>query len=213
MMADYQSFDGHGVDVAVNRADDLDKKSLGYIAEHLGCHVLDVGSGAGGQSIRMAEVGANVVAVDQFDFSEKFSKYEKDNLRFVLGDIVNLRQLLTEEKFDIAICQRTIHYLQYDAAVASLTALRSFVSDKLFISVTGTGSLVGDTYFAANKPLPDRFAELAPLGKEMFQINESVCLYNEVEFRQLLTAAGWRVDECWASAFGNIKAICSNTTS
>ena len=71
-MADYRSFDGHGVDVAVNRADDLDKRSLAYIAEHPGCRVLDLGSGAGGQSVRMAQAGASVLAVDQYDFTDAF---------------------------------------------------------------------------------------------------------------------------------------------
>jgi len=61
----YQSFDGHGVDVAVKRADDLDRTVLQYIAAYPGCRVLDLGSGAGGQSLRMATAGAHVTAVDQ----------------------------------------------------------------------------------------------------------------------------------------------------
>jgi len=210
-MADYQSFDGHGVDVAVNRADSLDKECLAYIADHPGCRVLDLGSGAGGQSVRMAGAGAHVTAIDQFDFSDTFAEFQKGNLRFILGDMANLEELLNGQKFDVAICQRTIHYLRYDTAVASLSALRSLVSGKLYISVTGTGSLVGDAYSATDTPLEDRFAELSALGKEMFQINELVCLYNEEEFKEMLTQAGWQVDSCRMTAFGNIQAICSMT--
>lgn len=208
-MADYKSFDGHGVDVAVNRADDVDKKVLAYIAEHPGCRVLDLGSGAGGQSVRMVDAGASVVAIDQFDFLEQFAAYKNDALEFVLGDMQQLATLVAEQTFDIALCQRTIHYLSYKAARESLRTVRSLVKEKLFISVTGTRSLIGEVYPAAALPIEDRFAELSDLGKDMFSIREPVCLYNQEEFVNLLQSAGWIVDECWVSAFGNIKAVCS----
>ncbi len=212
-MSEYSSFDGHGVDVAVNRADDLDKRALAYIADHPGCRVLELGSGAGGQSLRMAQAGAEVTAVDQFDFSKEFAAYQQSNLRFVPGDMVDVHKLLVEQSFHLAVCQRTIHYLNYNQAKDVLTTVRSLVGDALYISVTGSGSLVGDVYPHQALPIHERFGKLSELGQEMFSITESVCLYSESEFRQLLEESGWRVDECWVSAFGNIKAICSNVTS
>jgi SAM-dependent methyltransferase len=207
----YQSFDGHGVDVAVKRADDLDRTVLQYIAAYPGCRVLDLGSGAGGQSLRMATAGAHVTAVDQFDFQEQFAQYGQpaDNLRFIIGDLQQLPVLLPEQEYDIVLCQRTIHYLSYHAALTLLEELLLIIYDKLYISVTGSGSLVGDTYPGASLPIAERFCELTALGKDMFSITEPVCLYNQVEFMQLLESAGWTVDECWESAFGNIKAVCS----
>jgi SAM-dependent methyltransferase len=208
-MADYKSFDGHGVDVAVNRADDVDKKILTYIAEHPGCRVLDLGSGAGGQSVRMAKAGAQVTAVDQFDFTDQFEAYKNDQLQFVNGDVQQLAILLPDQEFTAALCQRTVHYLPYEQAKEFLGAVQAHTTDKLFISVTGTGSLIGEVYPAAALPIEDRFAELSDLGKDMFSIREPVCLYNQEEFANLLQSAGWIVDECWVSAFGNIKAVCS----
>ncbi len=214
-MADYQSFDGHGVDVAINRADSLDKQCLAYIADHLGSRVLDLGSGAGGQSVRMIEVGAMVTAIDQFDFSEQFQSFgcTADQLQFITGNMSDVVTLVSGEEFQAALCQRTIHYLTYEVALSFLTDLRSVVADKLFISVTGVGSLVGDTYPAADVSIDERFAELTELGKEMFSIKEPVCLYSEEEFRQLLTDAGWQINSCRVTAFGNIQAICNNPTS
>lgn len=211
-MAKYSSFDGHGVDVAVNRADDLDKQALTYIAEHPGCRMLDLGSGAGGQSKRMVDAGAQVVALDQFDFTAQFAVMESKQVQFILGDMAEVATLLEGQMFQAVVCQRTIHYVPYAAALQLLRNLRTLVTDKLFISVTGVGSLVGDVYPAAATPLPERFAPLSELGQEMFSITEPVCLYSEAEFRQLLCEAGWQVDECWVSAFGNIKAVCSTTT-
>ena len=207
----YQSFDGHGVDVAVKRADDLDRKVLEYIATSPSCSVLDLGSGAGGQSVRMAAAGARVTAIDQYDFSEQFAGYENptDSLRFVVGDLQHLPTLLPDHSFEIALCQRTIHYLPYAKAQRVLKDLLLIINDKLFISVTGSGSLVGEVYLAANAPIEKRFECLSTLGQEMFSITEPVCLYDQTEFIQLLESAGWTVDKCWESAFGNIKAVCS----
>lgn len=207
----YQSFDGYGVDVAIKRADDVDKRTLAYIAAQPGCKALDLGSGAGGQSVRMAEAGAVVTAIDQYDFTESFAAYgySTDKLRFIPGDIKQLLTLVPDQTFDIALCQRTIHYLPYNDALLFLRELLRIVDDKLYISVTGSGSLVGEVYLAAATPIEERFSQLTELGKEMFSIKEPVCLYSEVEFKELLETVGWKVDECWMSAFGNIKAECS----
>jgi hypothetical protein len=212
----YQSFDGHGVDVAVNRADDLDKRALAYIADRSGCRVLDLGSGAGGQSVRMATAGANVLAVDQYDFTDVFTglrtehNLTTDQLDFSVGDLVGLSTQLADAQFAITTLQRTLHYLPYEQACSLLTYLRTITTDKLYISVTGTGSLIGDSYPCKTEDLSKRFCELTELGKEMFQIYQSVCLYSQDEFRALLSDSGWTVDDIWVSAFGNIKAVCSN---
>ena len=207
----YQSFDGHGVDVAVKRADDLDHKVLEYIATNPDCQALDLGSGAGGQSVRMATAGARVTAIDQYDFCEQFANYGQpvDKLAFKQGDVREVTSLTLDTTFDIALCQRTIHYLPYDAALTFLSELVPLVKDGLYISVTGSGSLVGDSYPCAAATVSERFCELSELGREMFSINEPVCLYNQIEFIQLLESAGWTVDECFESKFGNIKAVCS----
>lgn len=213
-MTDYQSFDGHGVDVAINRADSLDKECLAYIADHPDCRALDLGSGTGGQSLRMVEAGAAVVAIDQFDFGSQFAKYgyAQGEMRFMVGDITNVKSLVANERFDIAILQRTIHYLPYSHALQCLIDLRSVVTDRLFISVTGLSSLVGDTYPASAVALPLRFEKLSALGQEMFSIQEPVCLYSQEEFEQLIVDAGWQVRSCRVTAFGNIQAICNSTS-
>ena len=213
-MAEYQSFDGHGVDVAVNRADDLDKQALEYIAAHADCTVLDLGSGAGGQSVRMATAGARVMAVDQFDFEDAFAALRtehsltKEQLDFLAGDIVQLESLVSDKQFTVTTIQRTIHYLPYDQAREALAYVHSITTDKLYISVTGSGSLVGDTYPCQSDALIDRFCTLSDLGKDMFQIHESVCLYSQDEFAALLQEAGWQIESIWSSAFGNVKAVC-----
>jgi len=210
----YKSYGGFGVDVAERRTDDIDKKILEHLRGKSEPRVLDLGSGAGGQSFRMVEAGAFVTAIDIYDFSNEFAEYRKsqnvdeERLKFIYGDITKISEYLTSEKFTDVSMQRTLHYLPYLEAVELLTFLRTIVSDKLFISVTGMNSAVGDNYGGREVAIESRFIKLEPVEADIFQILAPVCLYTEDEFVTLLKKTGWEVEEVWQSAFGNIKAIC-----
>lgn len=195
-----------GVDVAIRRADDLDKKCLAEISTQNNPTVLDLGCGAGGQSFRMAKAGAKVLAVDIGDYSKFFDK--KDSVDFVQSDITEIISVLQNKEFDFCMMQRVIHYFPYDVALKLLTELRSHVKDGLFISVTGIDSDIGDQYLSKDVALEARFSQLTEEGQETFSITEPVCLYTPVEFVELLTKAGFEVEECWTSAFQNSKAVC-----
>ena len=43
---------------------------------------------------------------------------------------------------------------------------------------------------------------------DIFQIQAPICLYRQEEFISLLETAGWKVEDIWQSAFGNLKAVC-----
>ena len=210
----YRSFSGFGVDVAIKRTDDLDKKMLTYLKQKDMPKVLDLGSGAGGQSVRMVEAGASVTAIDVYDFSAEFAEHRarggwsEEELKFIGGDIADLPNLIAGNKFSDVSIQRTIHYLPYKSALELLTFLRTIVEDRLFISVTGMDSAVGENYAGKNLPLPSRFLKLDQAEADMFQIQAPVCLYTHDEFVALLEKSGWKIEEIWLSAFGNIKAVC-----
>ncbi|KXJ98476.1 MAG: hypothetical protein UZ19_OD1000680 [Parcubacteria bacterium OLB19] len=210
----YQSFGGFGVDVAIKRTDDLDKRILEHLKVKNKPRVLDLGSGAGGQSVRMVEVGASVLAIDVYDFSQEFSEYRasknwsQTDLQFIPADLINLAKLLDNEKFDDALMQRTLHYLPYSQAIDLLLFLREIVKDKLFISVTGMDSAVGENYSGKNLPIVDRFVRLESAEADIFQIQAPVCLYKKEEFITLLKQTGWEVEDVWQSVFGNLKAVC-----
>ncbi len=210
----YKSFSGFGVDVAIKRTDDLDKRMLEHLRIKDKPKVLDLGSGAGGQSVRMVEVGALVLAIDVYDFSEEFARYRskgnwsEEVLKFVLADISDLPNLFENKKFTDASMQRTLHYLPYNKALEVLKFLRIVVQDKLFISVTGMDSAVGENYVGKNLPLSERFMKLESAEADIFQIQAPICLYRQEEFISLLETAGWKVEDIWQSAFGNLKAVC-----
>lgn len=197
----------YGVDVALERADDLDRLCIEAVRNATDCKVLELGSGRGGLTRRLVAVGASVTAIDIFDYSTEYSSFT--NTSFVHGDMRDIAQLLNHQTFDLCVVQRVIHYLPYQEALEVLVYLKSVVTGKLYISVTGIDSDIGDHYPAKAVPLAERFAFLDKVAQTTFSITEPVCLYTPVEFIVLLVTAGFEVEECWVSAFGNIKAICS----
>ncbi|MCB9816721.1 class I SAM-dependent methyltransferase [Candidatus Nomurabacteria bacterium] len=213
-MKNYQSYSGRGMDIAENRADDLDRRSLAYLAEKDDPYVFELGSGSGGQAVRMVAAGACVVALDVHDFTSDYQakrsikNIDAARLRFISADMRHAPQLFKGISFDAIIMQRVIHYLSYQEALQLLSELRALTSGSLFISVTGLDSMVGDSYPLRDEPLESRFGKVTDLGQDMFGITEPICLYTEVEFTSLLMEAGWQVEDCWTSAFGNHKAVC-----
>ncbi|MCA9365846.1 class I SAM-dependent methyltransferase [Candidatus Kaiserbacteria bacterium] len=206
-----------GFDVAAVRADDLDKLLLEFVSTHKNLKVLDLGCGSGGQSFRLASAGALVTGVDIEDYSKNFSEYclnnnlNKEQLSFIKGDIRELTKILNSQKFSIACVQRVIHYLTYCEAREFLCELQKYVTDGLYISVSGLDSAIGEDYQAREVNVKKRFARLNQINADNFYIHEPVCLYTKVEFENLLKDAGWPVKKIWQSAFGNIKVICTNS--
>lgn len=206
---------GRGVDIASRRADDLDRLCVAQLQQKTDALVLDGGCGLGGHCLRMVAAGASVLAVDVCDFTEHFTalreaqQLTKEQLQFVQADLVNLDLPLGTQVSDIVL-QRVLHYLPNPAAEQLLTQLHMLCSDRLYISVTGLHTAIGEHYPGAQLPVEQRFHTLPPAQAELFSILEPVCLYTQTEFIDLLTNSGWKIEQCWQSAFGNIKAVCSH---
>lgn len=204
---------GFGVDVAVLRADDLDKTMIAYVKDHVGVKVLDIGSGAGGQSLRLAQAGANVTALDINDYAEEFvrlrNQYElsEEQLAFIQSNLQSVALRLQGETFDLVCCQRTLHYVPYKAAEEFLQSLHTLSVARLYISVTGLATEIASHYPASKVDLTERFAALTQKGIELFSISEPLCLYTANEFAELLTATGWQIESIRTSAFGNHRVV------
>lgn len=212
-----------GADIATQRADDLDQASVLYAQEQFGQAALDIGCGAGGQSARLAGVGARVTGLDMPELRAAFEGHMQRSEEgcdrwgggtFVGSNMLNIpAQWLAShaQAFSQITCQRAIHYVRREQAVALLIQLRGILADdgKLFISCSGLNSELGDGYDAGSLPAEERFGVLAQDMQDKHQIKQPVCLYSQDEFAQMLNEAGWRIDTIYASAFGNIKVIAS----
>jgi len=212
----YVSHTGFGVDVASNRADDLDTLLLEAIEQQSAPSVLDLAAGAGGQALRMAAVGGQVTCVDAHDFSKQFDESIKassmcaGNAQFVQADMLDFVQQFGKE-FDFVLFQRALHYVSYAVAQEMLHILSTKTRQQLYISVSGLESAIAEYYSCRSRGIEERFCFLTVEGRELFQMHKPVCLYSHAEFTQLLRLSGWDINTCWQSAFGNHKAICSPT--
>lgn len=205
-----------GTDIAVQRVDDLDSKMITYIKQHAGSHILELGSGRGGQSIRMVKAGAIVTAIDNTDFSTDFRSLQTtdaikpNHLNFIHGDIRDVLDLTRGKLFTDAFSQRTLHYLTYPEALQLLIDLQIIIPHRLYLSATGLNTEIGQDYPDREKKVQDRWCLISPAMQEKHQIRTNVCLYTKEELIELASQAGWDVIEAWESEFRNIKTIFEN---
>lgn len=200
-----------GHDIAITRADDLDKLMMLEVESNPDIRVLDIGCGAAGQANRLAELGATVTAVDINDYASEVRNLNPA-INFIHGSMSDVLPSLLGEQYDFAYLQRVIHYLDYHEAVVQLTKLQS-VTSRLYISFSGLDTEIGQHHLAPDRELPNRFDYLDKDGQQKFNISERICLYTKSEVGALLHEAGWNIDKIWVSAFGNIKVICTKNNS
>ncbi|MGF6440402.1 class I SAM-dependent methyltransferase [Paraburkholderia youngii] len=204
-----------GVDIATQRADDLDNMALARVRSHPGLpRALDVASASGGQAIRMATAGAEVIALDITDYSAPFMAAAREagveaRCAFETCDIRRFDVADKLGTFDVVVCQRMIHYLPYHQALDMVRGLRRALAKggQLFLSASGLHSELGDDYSGAFTPLAERYVPLAPPMVAKHNIAGDVCLYSVDELSALIEAAGMQVVTAFASAFGNVKVI------
>jgi len=134
-----------GVDIAQQRADDLDTLALQRLAASSSpTRALDVGSAGGGQAIRMADIGADVIALDIDDYAGAFSAAAQarglgDRCAFVRQDIARFDVAGNLGDFDVIVCQRMIHYVRFKTAIGIVENLmRALKPDgRLYLSASG----------------------------------------------------------------------------
>lgn len=167
---------------------------------------LIAGVGAGAQALRMADAGARVLLLADA----------------AVHPHVNITQLpaagaadpdapLPLEPFDIVLSQRTLCQLRYDAARSALRRLmgRLKIGGKLFISLYGIHSELGEHYADGGKLVGERFCPLAPEVAARYGLAGPVCLYSERNLFALLMEAGGAVIKTSTSALGHVRGVAA----
>lgn len=206
---------GKGVDVASQRADDLDLMAVEHLRAITGkkaTFAIDVGCGHGGQVARMANAGAYVIAMDSQDYRVELAKtLAREGVRssqcFFFRASVEAEPVIGP--VDVVMCQRMIHYLQNRDALRALEWFHriSVSGGRMFLSASGLDSELGDGYIAGEVSVERRFAHLSPEMSEKHAILPPVCLYRPEELSALATEAGWEVERVFVSPFGNVKLV------
>lgn len=210
---------GHGVDIASQRQDELDRESLEYIRarSEAGREVtaVDLGGGSGAHAIRMAQSGAQVVMIDLAGTAaEPFARacaelgIPAQRLALLQKDFAALSPQDLPADFDVLYSQRAIHYLPYRNAQTLLGRLlsRMAAGGAAYISAAGYDTEYGKTYPGCGLPVEDRFHHVTPEMQAKHGIERKLVTYQQEDLRALLRFAGFVDVRVWTSAFGNIKA-------
>lgn len=208
---------GKGIDVASQRADDLDLMAVEHIkaiAEEKQVIALDAGCGRGGQTVRMAKAGASVIAMDSHDYHDEIvdlMRREGVNPGRIFFYRASVESQPEIGAVDVIMCQRMIHYLKPQNALMALSWFHriSVPGGRMFLSASGLDSELGNGYAARDIPADRRFAHLSAEMSEKHAILSPVCLYRPEELAGLASEAGWKVENVFVSPFGNVKMVAS----
>ena len=200
----------HGADIASQRRDDLDEAALAAVRPTPEFICADFGCGRGEMGLAFASAGATGHLYDQLPEPAAFaSRQAPARVRYHQTDLRRLQSDMLPERLDLAFCQRTIHYLDHDEALAFVGKVlqRLAPNSFFFLSASGLGSELGKGYPHADYPPSRRFARLAPAMRAKHNIEAPVCLYTETDLAALMATAGFETERSWRSPFGNIKGI------
>lgn len=165
-----------------------------------------IGAGAETQSLRMAEAGARVLLLTDTDSIAHTNVMSAPTRVFAEASTP-----LPLEPFDIILCQRNLSSVRYAEALATLRRQmkRLKIGGKLFISLYGIHSELGDNYPDGGKLVAERLAAVAPGPAKRFGLSEPVCLYSERNLFSLLMEAGGAVLKTSTSALGHVRGVAA----
>lgn len=164
------------------------------------------GVGAEVQAVRMAEAGARVLLL-----SDQPTPPHVNITQLPLAGPPDPDAPLPLEPFDIILAQRTLCFLPYAEARKSLRRLMSRlkIGGKVFISLYGIHSELGEQYADGGKLVNDRFCPVAPTLAKRYGIDAPVCLYSERNLFSLLMEAGGAVIKTSTSALGHVRGVAA----
>jgi hypothetical protein len=165
-------------------------------------------------AIQLARQGALVTLLD---VAERRQDIEgrllaaglRDDISFVDGDLKNLPEALGGQPFDIVIVRRGLCNVRYDEArqLVRNFMLRLKIGGKLYISILGLHSELGEAYPDQELTVNERYCKLAPAVVKKYGIKGPVCLYTERNLFLLLLEAGASVLRTLTTTYGNVKGI------
>lgn len=165
-----------------------------------------IGVGADAQSLRMAEAGARVLLLSDVD-----AVAHLNITRLPREALTDSAATFPHEPFDIILSQRNLRTLRYAEARASLRRQlhRLKIGGKLFISLYGIHSELGDNYPDGGKLVSERLAPVAPGPATRHGLTAPICLYSERNLFSLLMEAGGAVLKTSTSALGHVRGVAA----
>lgn len=159
----------------------------------LGAHVM-----ATGQAAQKSEIEGRILANDL-----------RDDVAFLEGGLASLPQNLPGEPFDIIVIRQGLCSMPYEQArqVIRQLLLNLKIGGRLYVSILGLHSALGEGYADSDQSVEQRFSNLSPALAKKYEIAGPVCLYSERNLFMLLLEAGASVLRTLTTTHGNVKAV------
>lgn len=165
-------------------------------------------------AIKFAEQGAQVVLADDPARQRAvegriLASGWREEIRFAPYQLPELPQSEAGEPYDIIVLRRSLCALPYPQARQVVRELmqKLRIGGKLYLTILGLHSALGEGYDDAELDITDRFTELAPPLVEKYGIKGPVCLYTERDLFLLLLESGASVLRTGTTTYGNVKAV------
>lgn len=176
--------------------------------------VLVMPAGRCEQACKFARLGAHVTVGDQPSLQRDvegriLAAGLSDDISFLPCTLDKLPPDMTGEPYDIIFIRRGLCSMPYEQArtVVRQLLLKLKIGGKLYISILGLHSELGEGYAAATQPIEQRYTKLAPALATKYDIGGSVCLYTERNLFILLLEAGASVLRTLTTTHGNVKGV------
>ncbi|HSG23028.1 MAG TPA: hypothetical protein VLA64_08735 [Azonexus sp.] len=176
--------------------------------------VLIIPAGGCELAVKFARLGAQVIVADSATRKSEIegrilANGQQENIAYFDGELINFPEILPGEPFDIIIVRRGLCGMPYEKARQTLRRLllNLKIGGRLYVSVLGLHSELGDGYADAELPVEERFTKLAPGLINKYGITGEVCLYSERNLFLLLLNAGASVLRTLSTTHGNVKAV------
>lgn len=163
---------------------------------------------------RFAQLGAQVSVADAPALRQEIENRilasgHSGAIRFLPAQPPNPPEEGDEVRYDIIVLRHGLCHLPYAQAKLVIRQLmkKLRIGGKLYLSILGLHSEVGEGYAGREQSLYERFAPLAPAMADKYGIAEQVCLYSERDIFLLLLESGASVLRTLTTTWGNVKAV------
>lgn len=173
--------------------------------------VLVVPCGHGDFALQLAAGGAQVTAMDAGKYLREIEQQCPAGTSLCVAE-ASLTEIPDEPPgapYDMIFCRRGFCRLTYAAAGQTLRNLlrKLKIGGKLYLSVLGLHSELGDDYPGAEEDITERFCPLSPQMAEKYGIHDPVCLYSERNLFVLALESGGSVLRTFTTTHGNVRAV------
>lgn len=165
-------------------------------------------------AIKLAKLGAHVTVADlpgnqQEVEGRVLAAGHRDDIDFLPLNLSELAKSTPGQAYDLIFIRRGLCLYPYAEACEIVHDLMRHlkIGGKLYLSILGLHSELGEGYPPAEKPIEERFARLAPAVAKNYGIDAPVCLYTERNLFLLMLEAGASVLRTMTSTYGIVKGI------